>query len=271
MNSMTTKAFVLSIMLCALACSACKKKVEAPAANNATANNAKPSEVKTPEVKAPEVKEPEVKTPEVKEPEVKVDEAMFIKAYYEVTCAQAHINDIEKQKEVVAEILPRYGFDQAKFDAAKAKVSAQPNIKLALEAKMKSCTKEAALGFKTAGTTGEAVKAPVAKTKKPAAPSFIKSASQRGIKVGKDLQKGEIRLVFTKKLRVSGFFKGTREGKFFNISLLGTVQKNGSFSASGKQGTNNAKISGKVTKTNASGLLSGSINQKGFKVRINAK
>ncbi len=269
------RAIVLCILAMSLTLTACKK--EDPKTDPPKTDPPKTTP-ETPKVDPPKEDPPKEDPPKEDPPkaEVKVDENMFISAFYEVTCVQAKITDAEKQKEIIAEILPRYGFDQASFDAAKTKLSAAPNVGIALKSKMEGC-KDAtvAAGFKTAGAsaTPETPETPTEVTPgkpKPKAPKFIQSASARGLKTG-DLIQGAITLKFNKKMAVLGKFTGKREGKSFSISLLGKVQKDGNYRATGKQGSNSVTVTGRANKTSATGQLSGSINKKNFRLRFTAK
>ncbi|MEC9396503.1 MAG: LCCL domain-containing protein, partial [Myxococcota bacterium] len=93
----------------------------------------------------------------------------------------------------------------------------------------------------------------------------------RGLRVG-DISAGEVVLQFTDDGKVKGFFKGKREGKFFNMPLSGSISaSSGQFNARGKSGRNTASVSGGANKNSATGNISGSINSKGFKIRFTAK
>jgi len=94
---------------------------------------------------------------------------------------------------------------------------------------------------------------------------------QRGI-TGKGVAKGELTLNFNSSKRtVSGFFKGTREGRFFNIPVKGSVGRDGKFSARGRQGTNSATIQGNVKGKAATGQIRADINKLPFNARLDAK
>ena len=338
----------------------------------------------TPEETTPEETTPTETTPAEEEEQVDVNEAMFILAYYETTCVQANVNDPAEQEKIITEIRARYGFDEDSYKAAADLVGEKPNVKLALEAKMKGCTADAAKSFLKAGAgaadveggcpdrfrsvedfkSGEpievtckctkeasesgplwgtgtyttdssickaAVHAGVIKAgeggevtakgsagcetyagteangltsskwgsypgsfffpsageakcadeekpdekkpevKKPVRKYTVGKYVDRGLRVG-DIQGAEITLQFTESGKVKGFFKGKREGKFFNMPLSGSVSaSSGKFTARGKQGRNNASISGGVNKKSATGNISGKINSKGFKIRFTAK
>lgn len=106
--------------------------------------------------------------------------------------------------------------------------------------------------------------------KKPALKYKVGSMIDRGIRAG-DIQQGEFRVVFTNKGKVTGYFKGKREGKFFNLPLNGRVSKDGKFSATGRMGKNSVSAKGKASTKGATGSLSGKINQKNFRLNFSAK
>ena len=163
-----------------------------------------------------------------------------------------------KQKEIIAEILPRYGFDQGSFDAAKTQLDGKENIKLALTERMKSCTKEAAMAFVTAGGQVELAEdmAPdmvadmaedMGKPKyvKPQ-PAYVGRLTARGLVAG-DIVQTELTLNIQKDFLVLGSFKGLRDGKRFSISLRGNVDKSGSMVLNGTMGQNRVGLRGNLT------------------------
>ncbi len=274
MKSTTTRALVLAALSASLTISACKKdtpeETDTPATNGSTTTAPAETTAKT-----------NNDTPEP----VAVDETMFIKAYFEVTCVQTRLDDPGKIKEIIAEVMPRYGFDETTYKAAEAAVAKKPNIEAALKAKMEGCaTKEYAEGLLTAGaTTADAATAdagtadagaPDAKaeeTPKPKPkPKFASSVTQRNIK-GSGVSKGMLTIKNPKKDVLIGAFKGVREGRAFNFSLSGKVASNGSFTVSGKQGSNNVSITGKLGKSSATGTLKGSINKQPVSLKVNAR
>jgi hypothetical protein len=285
MKTTTTRALLFAALSASLTFTACKKEAEGDPDDGAETNSATTDET-TPETTAPEDK-PEDKPEDT--PAAEVDETMFIKAFYEVTCVQTRVEDAGKAKEIIAEIMPRYGFDEASYKAAEAAVAKKPNVEAALKAKMESCTtKEYAEGLLKAGApatdaptaeadagTAEAdagtAEAPVEdKPKTPPKPKFASSVSQRGINSG-GVAKGQFSLKNPKRDLLIGSFKGIREGRPFNIPLSGKVSNNGSFTVSGKQGSNNVSVSGKLGKSSATGTLKGSINKQPLTIRINAR
>ena len=208
-------------------------------------------------------------------PDIEVDEAMFISAYYETTCVQAKIADPGKQKEIMSEIHARYGFDADSFKSAQTSVGEQANVKLALESRMKDCTEEAAEGFAKAGSVAvtDEKEDPKDEKKTPPKPSLkykVDTYTARGLSIG-DINQGEIVVSFTKDAKVKGFFKGKREGKFFNIPLKGSIDKGGTFNANGRSGRNNVSVTGGASMSSATGQVQGNINSKGFKLRFTAK
>lgn len=292
---MDMKTLWIGLLALSLSLSACKKAGEegaeegtdpAPVADTEeTAEpEAKPAE---PDAKADEpapapdagmAAAPDAGAP-VAEP---VDESLFIKAYYEVTCVQTKVDDIEKQKGIIAEILPRYGFTDESYAAGKTQLEGKENIKISLTERMKSCTKEAALAFVAAG--GDmADMAPAADMaadmapdmaedpKKPAKPqpAYVGKLAARGLAAG-DVTQTELMLNIQKDFLVLGSFKGLRDGKRFTISLRGNVDKSGSMLLNGSMGTNRVTLRGKLTKSGASGSLDGSIYSKPLNARFNA-
>lgn len=209
-----------------------------------------------------------------------VDESLFTKAYYEVTCVQSKIDDIEKQKAIIAEILPRYGFTDETYAAARTQLEGKENIKLVLASRMANCTKEAAMAFVSAGGADADMAAdmpadmaadmPADKPKpvKPQ-PAYVGKLFARGLAAG-DITQTEVMLNIQKDFLVLGSFKGLRDGKRFTISLRGNVDRGGSINMSGTMGTNRVDLRGTLTKNGASGTLSGSIYGKDFRANFNA-
>lgn len=294
---MDMKTLWIGLLALSLSLSACKKAGEeggeegtdpAPVADTdageAAEPEAKPAE---PDAKADEpapvpdagmAAAPDAGAP-VAEP---VDESLFIKAYYEVTCVQTKVDDIEKQKGIIAEILPRYGFTDESYAAGKTQLEGKENIKISLTERMKSCTKEAALAFVAAGgdmadmapaADMGADMAPdmAADPKKPAKPqpAYVGKLAARGLAAG-DVTQTELTLNIQKDFLVLGSFKGLRDGKRFTISLRGNVDKSGSMLLNGSMGTNRVTLRGKLTKSGASGSLDGSIYAKPLNARFNA-
>jgi len=107
-------------------------------------------------------------------------------------------------------------------------------------------------------------------TKKPALKYKVGNMIDRGIRSG-DIQQGEFRVALTNTGKVTGYFKGKREGKFFNLPLSGRISKDGNFTATGRMGKNSVTVKGKATTKAATGSLKGKINQKDFKISFSAK
>jgi hypothetical protein len=286
---MDMKTLGIGLLALSLSLSACKKSGESTEGEETESTE---STETTEEVEKPA--EPEAEPEKPAEPEVAaedaaadvavaaapVDESLFIKAYYEVTCVQTKVDDMGKQKEIIAEILPRYGFEQGSFDAAKTQLDGKENIKLALTERMKSCTKEVAMAFVAAGGQVEAADmAPdmvedmaedMAKPKpvKPQ-PAYVGKLYARGLAAG-DIVQTELMLNIQKDFLVLGSFKGLRDGKRFTISLRGNVDKSGSMVLNGTMGQNRIGLRGNLNKSGATGSIDGQIYGKAVNARFNA-
>ena len=285
MKSPRIRAMIIASLAAALTLTACKKD---EAAEGDKAEETKTDTTKTEDKgdKPEDGSEGEgTKADGEGEKAPEVDETMFIKAYYEVTCVQAHVSDPGKAKEIIAEIMPRYGFDEAGYKAAETALGSKPNVTAALKVKMESCTKEAAEGFLKAGATdappaeaGADAGTPEAdagakveeKKKAPPKPKFAKSVTQRGIN-SDGVVKGQLNIKTAKGGTLIGTFRGQREGRAFNIPLRGKVSNSGTFTVSGKQGSNNVKVSGKLGAKSATGTIKGSINKRPVTIKVNAK
>lgn len=194
---------------------------------------------------------------------IEVDEAKFINAFYETTCVQAQIADVEKQKEIKAKILERYEFSEESYDQARGQLEEKEGTKLALKARMEKCNKKAAEGFLKAGSAEVEATKPVAK-----APDFLGSRTQA---INSGGISGKLNINFTKKMTVNGNFSGKKEGVFFNIPLQGAVDKDGSFKGLGRQGANQIRFNGKASKNGAVGVIEATINKQSTKINISAK
>ncbi len=201
-----------------------------------------------------------------------VDEAMYIKAAYEVTCVKAKIEDPEKQKTILAEVYPRYGFETAEaFTAAETSMAGAESVKMALEEKMKNCTVEAAEGFQTAGAAdGETAEKPAEETKKAAPKLSYTPGGYSGTVGGGGIEGGTIKLTATDDGKATGVFKGKREGKSFLIALKGEIGKDGKFRLNGGKG-NSAQVSGTLKGDKANGKIDAIVNKQKFTVAFSAK
>ena len=138
---MTSKLASIFVLACLMTATGCKKD---------QGSDEMPEDVVVIAGQDPSAQAPE--DPIVPPPAPQVDESLFIKAYFEVTCVQAHIDDPTLQTRIIEEIRARYGFDsEAAYRAAEAEVAEKPNIKFALESRMKACTKPMAESFEKAG------------------------------------------------------------------------------------------------------------------------
>lgn len=229
-----------------------------------------------PETAAQEEEEEE----EEEEEAAEVDQENYLKAAYEVTCVRAKVEDTEKQKEILAEVYPRYGFTQESFDEAQAAMKDNETIKVSLESKMESCTPEVAAGFAKAGAEGaegdeateeEGKEEGKQETKKPARKWKSGTFKDNSVKGGAKFSKVKLMVNITDEGKVLGKVQGTREGKGFRIGLNGEISKDGTLQASGNQGKNNARIKGRYKDGKLIGSIQGSINQKGFRLNYTAQ
>lgn len=299
MKSLMGKTLLMSLLALSFTVTACKKdEDEGPVEDEVTEettteeNTDETSEEGTTEEETTEEETSEEETTEEADAgadtaeedagaeEVAVDESLFIKALYEVTCVQAQIEDIAKQKEIIAEVHARYGFDAESFKKAQDQIGEKDNVSLALKARMEKCTKEAAEGFAKAGSSEEGSEEEGSeetteedKKPKPKPRAYkVGRVQDRGVSAG-DISGASVVLNFARDGKIKGYFKGKRSGKAFNVPLKGTVsKKDGSFSISGRMGQSRVKGRGTANKTGeASGSLSGSIFSKGFRARFKAR
>ena len=183
------------------------------------------------------------------EPKAEVNEENYLKAMYEVSCVRAKVEDTEKQKEIIAEIYPRYGFTEETFTAAQTAMANNATVKVALDKKMEECTPEVALGFLTAAGEGADAGAAAAadekaEPKKTAPARAWKSGTYNDSNItGGGFDKTSLRVSISDEGKVTGSLKGTREGKGFMIPISGEVSKDGRVNASGNKGPNNARLS----------------------------
>ncbi len=220
--------------------------------------------------------EPKEEEPKEEEPKVEVNQENYLKASYEVACVMAKVEDTEKQKAIKAEIFPRYGFTEESFAEAQTAMAENATVKTALEEKMKECTPEVAMGFMKAegadaGAAAEAKDGDKPAAKKPAAKAWKAGAYTDASVTGGGFEGGNLRLTVTDEGKVMGSFKGKREGKAFMIPLKGSISKDGSITASGNKGPNNARVTAKYKSDTVAGSVKGAVNQKGFDVGFSAK
>lgn len=206
-----------------------------------------------------------------------VDEAMFIKAAYEVSCVKAKVDNPEEQKEILEIVYPRYGFETVEeYQEAETSFKDSPSVKAALDDKMKGCTVEVARGFKTAGADeqpaaaeGEGEAAEKADEKgdekaKPAAPAApYKDGSFTGPYAGTGLKSGRINCsAYRGMLKCS--VSGSAEGKGFSVPASGKIEKNGRFDVSGTAGKNKVSLKGQLKGTKAIGSAKLNIFQRDY-------
>lgn len=240
----------------------------------------KEEETKTEEPVEEETKEEETKeeeTPEAEpdaaEEKVEVNEENYLKAIFEVSCVRAKVEDTEKQKEIIAEVYPRYGFTEESFNTAQEAMKDNETIKVSLEKKMTDeCTEEFAAGLGKDGAAEEKVEEKVEDGKKPAAKKKWAEGSYNDPSVtGGGLEGASLRLNVTKEGKMMGTFKGKREGKGFIIPVNGEIGSDGTFNISGKKGPNMGRFTGRFNNGQLQGSIKGSINKKGLSVNFSAK
>lgn len=224
---------------------------------------------------AAQVEEP----PVVEEPKAEIDKEVFIKAAFEVTCVRARITDSEAQKETLAEVFPRYGFDEASFAEAEKSLEGETTVQEAVKARMEGCTDELAAKLKEAGADAEpaAAEKPAeddtkkADAKKAPAKPAVEDGRYSGAVSGGGLENAKLDINVRKDGGISANFTGSREGKRFALGLKGDLDKNGKFNLSGEKGALNAKVTGAFKSGLASGQVTGRINDKGLSAAFNAK
>lgn len=232
--------------------------------------------VEEPTAEEPKVEEPVVEEPKVEEPAAEVDEAMYIKAAYEVTCVKAKIEDTETQKGILAEVYPRYGFTEETFGAAEKTMAETTSATEAVKSKMEGCTPEVAAAFKTAGADVEAkpeeVKKEEGKTEKKPAKAAVKDGKYNGAVTGGGLTDGGVKITVKDGGKtILAKFQGKREGSKFIIPMKGTIAKDGNFTMSGKKGQHTASAKGRFKGGVANARITGSVNKKGLNVTFTAK
>lgn len=236
-----------------------------------------PTEETKEETKEEEAKEEAKEEEEEEEETAEVDKEMYIKAAYEVTCVRAKVEDSETQKEILAEIYPRYGFTEESFTAAEGQLKDETTVQEAVKSKMDACTPEIAAAFKSAGADAEAKgeeeaeKEEAKDTEKKAAKPAVKPGKYTGAVTGGGLTDGKIEVTVRDDQGIYAKVSGKREGKRFLIPMKGSLSKDGQFNLSGKKGQNSLNAKGRVGKGAAAGRLTGQINRKPISVAFNAK
>src|SRR5690554_6597466 len=131
------KTLCVALLAAGLLLPACEKPSETPAEKVEEAvQELNEAEEKVDEAQA-EVAEKE----EVVEEAIEVNEDNYIKAAFEVTCVNAHIDDPARARELKEEIYPRYGFDEASFTTAQQSLAEKDTVKTAIDARMERCDK----------------------------------------------------------------------------------------------------------------------------------
>lgn len=200
-----------------------------------------------------------------------IDEAMFIKAAYEVSCVKAKIDDPEEQKEILEVVYPRYGFETVEeYAVAETALKDSTSVKTALDEKMKDCTVEIAKAFKTAGAAEEAAEAEEeGDDKKPSKPkAAYKQGTFRGSLSGAGIESGKVNCTaFSGQLKC--LISGKAEGKGFSIPATGKINSNGSYSAKGERSGNTASMSGQLRGSNGSGKVTLSVFKRDYTTNWN--
>ncbi|MBA2662828.1 MAG: hypothetical protein H0U74_11065 [Bradymonadaceae bacterium] len=268
----TLKTLCIALIAAGLVFPACKKE-EAAQEPTTTAEEVAPEE-------QPAEEEPVAVEEEPAAEEAAVNEDNYIKAAFEVTCVNAHIDDPARAREIKNEIYPRYGFDEASFAKAQETLTSRETVKMAVETRMERCNKDFAekLGEAQVAPEGEeaAVVEAVAEageTKKPvvkkAVPAKTGTLNDRAISGG-GFQGAELRLNVRPDFKVSGEFRGKREGSAFIVPVSGTVSDKGDLRATGERGGNTVQVNGKLNAAGASGSLSGSVHKVNYNVTFSA-
>ncbi len=274
------KTLCVALLAAGLLLPACEKPTETPAEKVEEAVQ----ELNQAEEKLDEAQEEVAEKEAEVEEKIEINEDNYIKAAFEVTCVNAHIDDPARARELKDEIYPRYGFDEATFTTAQQTLAEKDTVKTAIDARMVRCNKEFAekLGEAQSEPTAEEVKAqeadaaaadkdgakkPVKATPVPAHVGTIKDMALGGGGFTNSTMTLNIRKDFT----ISGDIRGEREGAAFLVPFKGKVSDKGDISASGDRGGNTVSVSGRLTTTGAAGSLSGTVHQKGFKTTYNAK
>lgn len=272
------KTLCVALLAAGLLLPACEKPAEAPAEKVEEAVQ----ELNKAEEKVDEAKEEVAEKEEAVEEVLEVNEDNYIKAAFEVTCVNAHIDDPARARELKDEIYPRYGFDEASFSAAQKTLAEKDTVKTAIDARMERCNKE------FAEKLGEAQAEPAAEEKaqevdagaeggkeaekKPAKPVPAKVGMVKDTAIGGGgFSNTSLNLNVRKDFTVSGEIRGEREGANFLIPFKGKVSEKGDITATGERGGNSVNVTGRLTSNGAAGSLSGTVHQKNFKTTFNAK
>lgn len=278
------KTLCVALLAAGLLLPACEK----PADKAAEKTEEAVQELEKAEEKAEEAEEKvEEKEEEAAEVEAaEINEDNYIKAAFEVTCVSAHIDDPARARELKDEIYPRYGFDEASFKAAQEALASNDMVKAAVAARMERCNKEFAEKLGEAQVEGEEVvveevveepvkaeegaKAEAAKKPAKPVPAKLGAMNDTGISGG-GFTESSVRINVRNDFGVSGEFRGKREGAAFMVPFKGTVSEKGDISATGERGGNTVTLKGKLSKTGATGSLSGSVHKNNFNTTFNAK
>lgn len=277
---LTLKNLFIALATAGLLLPACKKGEDAPepAAQEATAEAAPAEE----EAEAAPEEQAQADEEAAEEAPVEVNEDMYIKAAYEVTCVNAKLDDPARAGEIKQEIYARYGFTEESFVQAEEALKDRESVKMAVSTRMESCTAELAAKLGEAGAevaeaeteeAAEEAAEETAQAKKPApkpTPAKVGGLRARNISGGA-FEGAELRLNVRADFKVSGEFRGKREGAQFVIPVSGEVAKNGELRATGERQGNSVALSGKLTSAGASGSLQGSVHQKPYNVTFNAQ
>lgn len=275
---LSIRNLLIALVAVALLAPACKRDAEpeAPAAAEETAEAEEAAEEAGEEAAAEEE--------ETAEGAAEIDEDMYVKAAFEVACVRAHIDDPARSKEIQTEVYPRYGFTEESFKEAQEAMKGQDTVSLAVTSRMERCTAELAGGLAEAGAPETEAEAAEGETEaaaddtkaeaKKAAPKPKPAATgtfhDRGVSGG-GFEDSQLRLNIRDNFQVSGEFRGKREGVNFIVPVSGTVAPDNTITAKGERGGNSVNISGRVTPQGASGSLTGSVHQKNYNVRYNAR
>lgn len=200
----------------------------------------------------------------------------YVQASVQLACVDEYLggNDEVDSKKVESDILGSFGMDQKAFVKAQNKYSGDEKLSKKVEKQLEECTKKDAKKYAgmmkaDAGDDGDGSEGSDEGEKKepakpPATGKFDGTISGQS---GFDQAKLTIRVENDFDTRFS--FKGKREGKGFNISGTGKIDKNGDVDLSASSGKNEIELVGQVTSSKKEVNVKGKIWDKSFSANIN--
>lgn len=220
-----------------------------------------------------EEKKAEKEGKEKKEEETSLSKDDYVQASVELSCVDEHLSkgdDVDLAK-VESDILGNYGMDQKAYKKAQKKFSGDDALAKKVEKKLEDCNEKKAREYAglEEGKEG-AKKEGKAKEKEPAKPPVTgKFEGTISNQAGFDEAKLTVRVENDFDTRFS--FKGKREGKGFNISGSGKIDKNGELDVTASSGKNNIQLVGKVASGSKEVNVKGKIWEKSFSVNVDVK